>query len=259
MLPLKSVTRTTVNRVTGPVRRRYNRWRNLRATQGIPPQEIWAGALEDEIAFWRECLRTQGGKWPDNHRFRLDPESLIQEHITKHLTGIGSRVRLLDVGAGPLTIVGKRWPGHDLELTAVDALADTYDALLREFKIKPPVRTRRCDTERLSDEFMENSFDVAYALNTLDHSYEPLQAIRQMVEVVRPGGIVLLQHYPNEAERESYDGLHQWNFDWVNDDCVLWRPNAKWFLREELAGQATVTGTKADDVVTVVIKKSGGQ
>ena len=104
-----------------------------------------------------------------------------------------------------------------------------------------------------------NSFDVAYALNTLDHSYEPIRAIQQMVAVVRPGGIVLLQHQPNEAEHASYTGLHQWNFDCADGDCLVWRPGKKRRLREELAGQATVAASKADGVVTAVITKSDGQ
>jgi SAM-dependent methyltransferase len=67
--------------------------------------------------------------------------------------------------------------------------------------VVPPVRTRRCDSERLLDMFEPDSFDVAYASNTLDHSYDPLRAIRQMIAVVRPGGIVLLQHFPNPKLR----------------------------------------------------------
>jgi hypothetical protein len=39
----------------------------------------------------------------------------------------------------------------------------------------------------------------------------------------------------------------------------LWRPGTGWSLRQELAGQATVTGAKADGTVTTVITKSGGQ
>jgi SAM-dependent methyltransferase len=246
------------HRIPEPIRQRARRWRNLRAARGATAQEVWAGGADAEIAILSEWLRTQGGRWPGDYRFRLDPESVIQEDITRHLNGAGQRVRLLDAGAGPLTFVGKRWPGHDLELTAVDALADSYDALLAEYAITPPVRTRRCDSERLSDVFAPDSFDMACAAHTIDHSYEPLRAIRQLVTVVRPGGVVLLQHYPNEAENEVYSGQHQWNLDWVSGDCILWRPGDKWSLRRELAGQATVTGGKADDVVTTVITKSGG-
>jgi SAM-dependent methyltransferase len=252
MPSLSSLPHNVKHRVTQFRRRR----RNLRSNADTPPEEIWAGALDDEMTFWRDWFRTKGSSWPDDYRFRLDPDSLIQDVITDHLDGIGPNVRMIDVGAGPLTFVGKRWPGHELDLTAVDALADRYDQLLNEFELTPPVRTRRCDSERLLDEFAPDSFDVAYALNTLDHSYEPLRAIHQMVGLVRPGGIVLLQHYPNEAENEAYGGLHQWNFDWIDDDCVLWRPGQRWQLRTEFAGEATVTGAKADGVVTVVITKS---
>jgi SAM-dependent methyltransferase len=247
------------HRIPAPIRQRARRRRNLRAARDVTAREAWAAGADAEIAILREWLRTRGGRWPDDYRFRLDPESVIQEDITRHLNGAGQRVRILDVGAGPLTFVGKRWPGHDLELTAVDALADTYDALLAEYGVTPPVRTRRCETERLSDMFPPDSFDMACAAWTIDHSYEPLRAIRQMVTVVRPGGVVLLRHYPNEAENEAYSGQHQWNLDWAGDDCILWRPGTKWSLREELAGQGTVTGAKADDIVTTVITKSGGR
>jgi SAM-dependent methyltransferase len=240
------------HRVSKSRRRR----RNLRATQDVAVADVWAGALDEELDFWRDWMRTKGSSWPEDFRFRLDPESLIQDSITTHLDGIGSRVRMLDVGAGPLTFVGKRWPDHDFELSAVDALADRYDMLLEEYDLDPPVRTRRCESERLLDLFAPGGFDVAYALNTLDHSYEPLTAIRQMVEIVRPGGKVLLQHHPNEAENEAYSGLHQWNFDWVDGDGVLWRPGERWQMRDEFATRATVTGGKADDLVTIVLTRS---
>ena len=259
MTTVNSLPGKLKHRIPAPIRRRARRWRNLRAARGATPQEVWAGGADAEIAILREWLRTQGGRHSDDYRFRLDPESMIQEDITRHLNDVGRRVRILDVGAGPLTFVGKRWPGHDLELTAVDALADKYDALLAEYGVTPPVRTRRCDSERLSDLFPPDSFDMACAAQTIDHSYEPLRAIDQMVAVVRPGGVVLLLHYPNEAENEVYHGQHQWNLDWVGDDCILWRPGTRWSLRHELAGQATVTGAKADSTVITVITKSGGQ
>jgi len=247
------------HRIPEPIRRRARRWRNLRAARGASAQEVWARGADAEIAILREWLRTQGGRFPGDYRFRLDPESVLQEDITRHLNGVGRSVRILDVGAGPLTFLGKRWPGHDLELAAVDALADQYDALLAEYGVTPPVRTRRCDSERLPDLFPPGSFDMACASYTIDHSYDPLRAIRQMVAVVRPGGVVLLQHYPDEAENEVYGGQHQWNLDWAGGDCILWRPGRRWSLRRELAGQATVTGAKADSLVTTVITKLGGR
>lgn len=237
------------------LKKSYRRWSNLRATEGVDSKDAWSGALASEMAFWREWFKSCGGKWPEDYKFRVDPNTVIQESIAKHLTGFGKKVRMLDVGAGPLTFVGKNWPGHDFKLTAVDALADQYDVLLGEAQITPPVRTQQCESERLTEIFGPGSFDVAYALNTLDHSYRPMDAIHQMLEIVRPGGVVLLQHFPNEAETEEYSGLHQWNFDLVDGECLLWRPTKKWSLGKELAAKATVTGLKENGVVTIVITK----
>jgi SAM-dependent methyltransferase len=233
----------------------YRRRHNLRVTG--TPQEIWAGALDDELCYWREWLATEGNSngYPRDYQFRLNPESEIQESITRHLSGIGPRVRMLDVGAGPLTHIGKRWRGHEFTLTAVDALADKYDVLLEELDITPPVRTRLCDAENLSKTFPESSFDVAFAGNSLDHCYDPLRAIRQLIAVVRPGGVVLLEHFANEAEHEAYSGMHQWNFDYVDGCCLLWRPGIKWQLGKEFSGQATVAGTKADGRVVFAMSK----
>jgi len=248
-----STLRSLAHNVKFRAKRYYLRRRN---SQAADLQELWATALADELAYWRMWLATGGAHCPADYQFRLDPEAELQESITSQLDRIGARVRLLDVGAGPLTSVGKRWSGHDFSLTAVDALADEYDLLLDEFAVVPPVRTRRCDTEHLAKAFVRASFDVAYASNTLDHSYAPMEAIHQMVDIVRPGGIVLLHHRTNEAERQAYTGLHQWNFEWVDNDCHLWRPSKTWRLRDELVNQATVTGAKAHGDVTVVITKN---
>jgi hypothetical protein len=51
-----------------------------------------------------------------------------------------------------------------------------------------------------------------FARNCIDHAYNPESSILQMVDVVKTGRYVLLEHRPNEAETEGYSGLHQWNF-----------------------------------------------
>ncbi len=42
----------------------------------------------------------------------------------------------------------------------------------------PPVCTWACDSEELTTRFERDYFDVVYARNTLDHSYEPIAAMR---------------------------------------------------------------------------------
>ena len=158
-------------------------------------------------------MKSEGGKWPDNFRRRIDPKTKLQNNIKELVSAPeGSEVEVLDVGAGPLTNLGCCWDGVNLHITAVDPLADEYDKLLKKHKIEPPVRTIRCDAEKLSSKFAVNSFDLVYAKNCIDHSYDPVTAIEQMLSVVRTGGCIYLQHNLNEAENEGYVGLHQWNF-----------------------------------------------
>jgi hypothetical protein len=42
-----------------------------------------------------------------------------------------------------------------------------------------------------------------------------------MIDVVKKGRYVLLEHCPNEAEATKYSGLHQWNFDLSPDGDFL--------------------------------------
>ncbi|MBZ5536897.1 MAG: class I SAM-dependent methyltransferase [Acidobacteriia bacterium] len=111
-----------------------------------------------------------------------------------------------------MTVLGKIHPSKELIIVATDALASEYDDLLTKYRIEPPLRTILARAERLTRIFAKNSFDLVYAQNSLDHSYDPLEAIRQMVRVAREGCFVVLDHIENEAENENYQGLHQWNF-----------------------------------------------
>lgn len=64
-----------------------------------------------------------------------------------------SVVKILDVGAGPLTRIGKIWPGHQLEITATDPLAESYEQLLNDIALVPLVKTQNCLGEELAEKF----------------------------------------------------------------------------------------------------------
>lgn len=128
------------------------------------------------------------------------------------------------MGAGPVTVLGKIWNGHRLDITAVDPLGEEYGRLLEKYDIVPPVKTQTAPAEELIKYFAENAFDVVYARNCIDHSYAPVQAVQQMIAVTRPGGCIVLQHESNEGSNELYRGLHQWNFRQENGDFVVASP-----------------------------------
>jgi len=192
----------------------------------VTRKALWQHHIFNEIAHWDECVRTLGRSsncnLMDNY---LNPELRLQDDVAELLPkGEGSHL-LLDVGAGPFTFLGKKHGQFRFKIVAVDPLADAYDRIMAKYSITPLVRTERLEAERLTTRFKENTFDLAFARNCLDHSYNPEKAILQMIKVVKPGRYVLLKHVPNEAERERYYGLHQWNFCEKSGDFIV---GSKW-------------------------------
>ena len=130
-------------------------------------------------------------------------------------------IHILDVGAGPLTYLGRKFHGKQINITAVDPLADEYDKILAKYQVQPLIRTEKLAGEELTTRFQPNTFDLVFARNSIDHSYDPERVILQMIEVVKPGRYVLLEHLPNEASKHHYIGLHQWNFSVSADGDFL--------------------------------------
>ena len=222
---------------------------------------LWRGkGLSHEIDFWTRWFTTKGLYWPEDYRRRLDPHAEIDEPlIVERLPGLGEEVAILDVGAGPLTVLGKTYPGKTVRITPVDPLAREYDTLLAEFGVQPPVRTTFCPGERLLKRFRQGEFDIAYARNSVDHSYDPAAIVRNMVTLVRPGGYVLLRHVRREGEHQRYSGFHQWNLDVENGHLVLWNRVRKRDLTEELAPLGSVEAQRDDagdnDWIVAAIEK----
>ena len=223
----------------------------------------WATGLPAELQFWEKALADGGRNWNETeYRKRTDPKLELQEELKELVPAApGAVVRILDVGAGPLTPLGKHWSGRILEIVAVDPLAEQYMAMLARLSLKPPIPVRVAEAEKLLDHFPPNSFDLAYSSNSLDHSYDPLAAIRQMLAVVKPGHYVYLWHFANEGTLESFGGLHQWNFDSVKGDFVISDGKTTHSVTSQFKSTAQVTCETIQAfgkrVVIVKLKKLG--
>jgi len=170
----------------------------------------WSEGVKSELDFWGEWYKTKGLFWPDDYLFRLDADTEIQENISVHL--VTGNERILDVGAGPLTVLGKKWKGKALTITACDALADAYAVMNEIYNITPLIVTEKCRAERLCQKYNFSVFDLVHAQNCIDHFEDPLRAIIEMISTVKRGGKVIMRHEVNEGENEGYGGFHQWNF-----------------------------------------------
>ena len=123
-----------------------------------------------------------------SHRWRTAENSA--GYLLPHLA---PGQRLLDVGAGPGTITadlaGRVAPGRVTALEATDqALALSRDELGRR-GIDADFVVGHVHALELDDD----SFDVVHAHQVLQHVADPVQALREMRRVCRPGGIVAVR------------------------------------------------------------------
>jgi SAM-dependent methyltransferase len=220
---------------------------------------FWRRGVAHEVAWWEAWIASGGKRWPEEFRERLDPEAPLREPLLLELLPSlpDDPVRVLDVGAGPITSLGRAAPGRRVEVTAVDPLADDYARLWAEAGIEPPVRTERCAGEELVARFGRGRFDVAYARNALDHTVDPPAVVRQMLDVVRPGGYVVLRHSRDEGEKARYEGLHQWNLRLEEDRLVIARPGRVESLTEGLPETVSADCRRDGETIICVLRQAG--
>ena len=96
-------------------------------------------------------------------------------------------------------------------MRACDADAYRYVKVWNEMKMQPLVVTEFCTFENAS-QWIHDKFDLVFQQNALDHAHDVPKAIDAMLELVAPGGLMVLFNMAEEATRQKYWGMHQWNF-----------------------------------------------
>jgi Methyltransferase domain len=229
--------RATLTRHFTPARLR------LVASSGADVHE-WKRNVDDELKFWDEWFRTKGLEWPEVYSERIKAREIgddIKATITDEAKWSGRTLRILDAGAGPLTVLGNQWAGKDVEVHAADALAHEFDRILARHEIVPPVRTIKADFENLSSKFPENYFDLVYVRNALDQAYDPVKGIGDALAVTRLHGVMQMSHVLRNALLSHNKGLHLWNFDVMGGDPVIWNCRGTHNLTDLFGEEAQIT------------------
>jgi ubiquinone/menaquinone biosynthesis C-methylase UbiE len=103
-------------------------------------------------------------------------------------------MRLLDVGCGPGSITRglaeRLAPG---EVVGVDLSRETLAAARAEAAARGLGNLRYEEGSLYELPFADASFDVVYAHQVVQHLREPAAALREMLRVVRPGGLVAVR------------------------------------------------------------------
>ncbi len=216
----------------------------------------WSGGFDHELRFWDHWLATRGDRWPQDFARRMDPAAPLVPEVAALLPCRSDPARVLDVGAGPATSLGFRCAGREVEVVATDPLAEPYAALCLAAGVAPPIPTRFAVAEALDAFFPPDSFDVVHCRNALDHACDPMRGIARMLAVTRPGGRLLLIHHPDEAEREAYVGLHQWNFAIRDGRFVIWNRAGVIDVSQALASPHRMV-VRPGAMVVIEIEKTG--
>lgn len=203
-------------------------------------EAAWRDGLKNEVAYWETII---SGRFPkpkiiEEFANRRDGRMQFPVHLTPYLKP-GAVTRILDVGSGPITSLGTANAPSEVEIVAIDPLADEYNALMAKHDTKPKISTAKGQAEDLT--VYAGQFDLVHSRNALDHSSDPLKGLQEMLRACKPDGAVWISGYCNEAVRSKYQGLHQWNFMPVdNGDLVIWREGEGYSVRKAL-GSAKVT------------------
>lgn len=171
-----------------------------RATDNI------AQGFGHELAFWAEFVQTD--RFQNN--WLNAPTNPELDELTRRtiLAEAGGRPSVLDVGSGPVSILR----GAVANVTAIDPLGIQYREILAESNVL---------TGSAEELPFSNHFDVVHIRNAFDHTQNPLRALLSLVDACKPGGLVFIQGFVDEAEFEQYAGLHQWNVSVVGNTLVV--------------------------------------
>jgi len=225
--------------------------------QGGKTNPEWQSGIKVETAFWEAWIKGKGLEWSADFLFRTTSDTELQSYITELLPekDIGSDVQILDVGAGPLTRIGKHWAGRQITICPIDIAADFFDQILQEYDIVPPVKTVAGEVEHLSELFAADFFDLVFAENLLHCSWKPLTAIRQMIRVLKPGGRILLTQPLNEGQKRNYQGLYQWNIFSQDGDMMIADKNSVVNINSLFCNHVEITCQTENEWINVILQK----
>lgn len=202
-------------------------------------KESWSGLVCEETGYWTRTIARN----PAAFQGRLDRETPTNP-LLKGLVDLlpASEVSILDVGSGPAPVVLGRY-SKPVEFVACDPLAEEYLAALAKYNVTSPVTLIAADGEKLPDHFEDERFDITHIQNALDHSYDPVTIVLNMLRLTRPGGLVVIHSQVDEGYHQQWHGLHQWNI----------RPDAGGFSIGKQDGSSVAMGPLVDDQIEMML------
>jgi SAM-dependent methyltransferase len=138
-----------------------------------------------------------------------------------------NKLSLIDVGAGPFSVFNIDYllTCQDLEIVTLDPLATFYNKLHERFQTNYKLEITEGSGEDLVKQFGKNRFHLAFTENALDHSANPLAFAKNLLDIVMPGGYLIVIGYLNNGTLEKWQGLHKWDVGIDNGELIVSNQN----------------------------------
>lgn len=219
---------------------------------------IWLDNIQTEIDFWNSYFFLKGGRSKWDYKRRSEGTLTIAPHNEEFIDYTDKNFRVLDAGSGPISNFGIMGHGGKVNLTACDALAEIYGSILKNFGITPYCTTEFGCFEGLSQIYKPNQFDYVHVSNSLDHCFDPVLGVYNLITVVKNNKYIHLRHRKNEAENANYTGLHQWNFTVENSEFLIWNKKIHYNITKLFKNccDFSYRTTPGSNDVVVIIKKN---
>lgn len=220
----------------------------------------WLRGIPYEVAFWRSYYGSRRRR-RDLFGWSLYGKDCVLDNFDA-AGYVGSLPHpapvVVDLGCALSYAMGNLFPGRDdVRVEYVDPLAPFYNRILERYGIDRPA-IRFGMIENLSACYLPGSVDLIHVRNALDHCADPMRGIIEALSCLRAGGVLYLNHFRDEAEREGYRGFHQWNIDLRDGRLLLWNRDAEVDVASVLGGCASVEpSVTPEGRIVAVIRKTG--
>lgn len=221
----------------------------------------WLDGISYEIAFWNNVYRWshtfRGMMGWANYGSKIELEGFDANDFLLNF----EQPKVYDVGCGMSYAIGDKIEKNGklipLDIHYVDPLAFHFNDILKKSKRQLP-QIEFGMSEYLSAFIQNNDASLITIQNALDHSSTPVKGIIESLISLREGGILYLNHHPNEAEMEKYKGFHQYNVDERNGELYIWNKDYCINVTKLLDGFASVETKRMDNghIIAIIRKKT---